>query len=1217
MPPPLTWSAPSTQEVKDAISNLNREQLRLLNDCKHHNAAILSELCNALGVRDAPKQRMWLLRLWRNNVDNVRSICGSRSPSARSTPSTLSSSSLDECSSSKKTSLGTHLIQLREDEWREIAPAERGGKYLRQKFTGDWSSVFASKLEQIPASSMCTFAGRYNRVSVNYKSSDRSRSIYCRLYCTNSSSSGERCPVFAEINSIGQPADLSFEARVHHERNHCSVKRRQLRGNRRKKEAEVIKQSHQKPSEREVELVNKEGRVAPSIPSKVQLRHCASEANVAERFSQDVQRALTLQHKLHHPQFIRSLSCIPFTVMLWTESMTRCYVEHCKLFGRPNLFMDATGGIVHRYEDQKSDVYLVSLVLPHPKPGQSQLPVAMLLTNSWTATDYTHFLQVWWRYMCDVYRQPPKPKSVTTDKNWPSMYAVTTVFNHMDMVVYLQTCFKIIERKYSLSQLREFTILGLGRAHFVNNVVHWKELFMSATSNRVLVLFWRGAVLKMVEMDSWSYIKKYLSNLLTLLHEEYFNERVQECHDFIVKTKDFDMDYAVVDTSETDAASSTDISWSSETESIYSQSPFYQEAVAMKEGRQEACCNSTVPMIPNPYRHPQLATKIITSAMPYVPLWSSIMANCERYAFDATKKLTPEHEGWLESYVEGFHRIMKHDILHKCPVLAQDFTTAMKESMTGRSIIFSQEMLNFREQATSAHIDEILESEVRCEKVVEDKNEDNEAETLVPGASPFSLISSSLATAAFRETATTVSQATATSSSQATLTTASLATATSVSEATATSSSRATPTTVSLAVATSVSLAVATSSSRPTATSLVDENGTDQLHQQMAPTTLQTAFLEKDTFKKKKTAPSGYLRTSMMGKSLEIQPIPLGGRVPIYSSKSLVHVAMSNTCCLDGIMMVLVCCYKDGLMEEISSSELPRALIDCVEDLSKAKSSTDALKARAHLLVNVEYFTKGTFTSPLTYNNKKKEYSINMEASEIAIAEALLNPMCKLTGTIVCERPLCSGTRFYPKKSLQVECNSITETIRLLTTEQPLGTCRAEASDLPRVAMDIDEQREMEENVAINDFGALPPLTTLVSDSHTRLSGAMTQKLQCIAQRTDTGVIYTGSTPPPLLLFTNPSDCDVDIEAPPEVKIFGETYIHRATTFLRRTKSVSGCGHYSAAIFYGNSWHMFDGLNRNGKPPYFTPLHSPTKVASRKGLTPSLVFYSLKSRQWK
>ena len=238
-----------------------------------------------------------------------------------------------------------------------------------------------------------------------------------------------------------------------------------------------------------------------------------------------------------------------------------------------------------------------------------------------------------------------------------------------------------------------------------------------------------------------------------------------------------------------------------------------------------------------------------------------------------------------------------------------------------------------------------------------------------------------------------------------------------------------------------------------------------------------------------------------------------------------------------------------------------------------------------------------------------------MEASEIAIAEALLQPMCKLTGRIVCNRPLCSGTKLYPKKSLQVEYKSITETLRLLTTEQLLGACNAEASDLPEVPMDLEQQREMEEDVAINDIGDIPPLTTLVSESHTRLSGAMTQKLKCAALRTHTGVIYTGSTPPPLLLFNNPSDCDLDIETPPQIKLFGETYLHRATTFLRRAKSISGCGHYSAAIFYGNSWHMFDGLNRNGKPPYFTPLHSPAKVASRKCLTPSLVFYSLNSRQ--
>ena len=83
-----------------------------------------------------------------------------------------------------------------------------------------------------------------------------------------------------------------------------------------------------------------------------------------------------------------------------------------------------------------------------------------------------------------------------------------------------------------------------------------------------------------------------------------------------------------------------------------------------------------------------------------------------------------------------------------------------------------------------------------------------------------------------------------------------------------------------------------------------------------------------------------------------------------------------------------------------------------------------------------------------------------MEASEIAIAEALLNPMCKLSGTIVCDRPLYSGTTFYPKR-LQAECNSIAKTITLVTKKQPFGTCNSEASDLPEVPIDLQEQWEM------------------------------------------------------------------------------------------------------------------------------------------------------------
>ena len=122
--------------------------------------------------------------------------------------------------------------------------------------------------------------------------------------------------------------------------------------------------------------------------------------------------------------------------MMWSNKMASSYIETAK-YDRPNLFMDATGGCVRKVYDQKRDVYVVALVIQHPVRKQPQLPIALMLTNSYGTPDYTAFLHSWWHFMLTLNKNTRKPLSVTTDENWPSMHAVCLVFNGCDIIRYL------------------------------------------------------------------------------------------------------------------------------------------------------------------------------------------------------------------------------------------------------------------------------------------------------------------------------------------------------------------------------------------------------------------------------------------------------------------------------------------------------------------------------------------------------------------------------------------------------------------------------------------------------------------------------------------------------------------------------------------------------------------------------------------------------------
>ena len=49
-------------------------------------------------------------------------------------------------------------------------------------------------------------------------------------------------------------------------------------------------------------------------------------------------------------------------------------------------------------------------------------------------------------------------------------------FVNMGIVPYLKSCMAIVECRWTREMLRNFTIIGLGRAHMTKIVVDWKEM---------------------------------------------------------------------------------------------------------------------------------------------------------------------------------------------------------------------------------------------------------------------------------------------------------------------------------------------------------------------------------------------------------------------------------------------------------------------------------------------------------------------------------------------------------------------------------------------------------------------------------------------------------------------------------------------------------------------------------------------------------------------
>ena len=367
--------------------------------------------------------------------------------------------------------------------------------------------------------------------------------------------------------------------------------------------------------------------------------------------------------------------------------MLNVYMEAAKI-QRPSLFMDATGGVVRKVYDQRRAIFLVALVIRHPVAGEAQVPVALMLTNSYCTPDYTSFLHNWWWAILSCNKHALKPSSVTTDFNWPCMHAIALVFNGCDFIRYLKMCREILNNKLTDNEIECVTILGIGRAHFVHALVRWPEVKCSDAS---ISLFWRLLLTGMIEITNWELMKVYLRHVFIILTAEQLSETA----DSLAYVQAF-IDPNTCSGSSTAVASnagSPDVTLSSET--LYAQSPFFTEAQAIFDIVLADSALSNPPSVfstPNGRRNVALARRFLHSVIPYVALWSAIMENPMRYAKDSSLvSHNCKFSGWREAFVEGFFRMLKHDIFNNdsLPVVVEDFITITNRSLKGRCIKFA------------------------------------------------------------------------------------------------------------------------------------------------------------------------------------------------------------------------------------------------------------------------------------------------------------------------------------------------------------------------------------------------------------------------------------------------------------------------------------------------------------------------------------------------
>ena len=411
-------------------------------------------------------------------------------------------------------------------------------------------------------------------------------------------------------------------------------------------------------SERCAQLISRLGAFSSRVYSSDVLCKARSEVRVALRGSKDEMEELLVLHKLK-PTFIRCIKIAPFSVLMWLNSQLDCYCRMVKGSGRPELYMDATGGKVKRMDGK--DVYATSLVLASRQVSKPQIPVAIMLSNCHDTPSYTSFLQNWWSAV-NAEKSVDLPAAVVVDMNWPSIHACVLVFFGMDIVHYLKSSMAIVNGQWTTEMLNNFTVVGLGRAHMSKMIVTWKEM----KGDRLTSLWWKYAAVKLLTMVQWTEVQEYLHHLFSVLlapttrHIESSVEYVSSC---IVRTTLHDSMWLTHDVDDTTPCPTL------RSETIYSQSPFYTtgqqilRAATPTVGENAVDDDDFLHVTSNVRYNPALAEKLLKVVVAYMPLMSGIIFANQRFACNkgiaVTNATAEAFLGWRESYAEGWHNILK------------------------------------------------------------------------------------------------------------------------------------------------------------------------------------------------------------------------------------------------------------------------------------------------------------------------------------------------------------------------------------------------------------------------------------------------------------------------------------------------------------------------------------------------------------------------------
>ncbi len=169
------------------------------------------------------------------------------------------------------------------------------------------------------------------------------------------------------------------------------------------------------------------------------------------------------------PGYNQHLQVDPFAVQMYTEQGMEILLSHLKDNHNTTLYLDATRGIVSKYQIKLRKVLYYALVLPRDGSSKPLLPVTEMLTNKHNVPNISSWLL---KFVHSVSKLTSvRVNRIEIDFSWALIQSVLVSFNKENVDTFLDRAHKICHFQLQRKDVKRFTVVHICAA------THGKNLF--------------------------------------------------------------------------------------------------------------------------------------------------------------------------------------------------------------------------------------------------------------------------------------------------------------------------------------------------------------------------------------------------------------------------------------------------------------------------------------------------------------------------------------------------------------------------------------------------------------------------------------------------------------------------------------------------------------------------------------------------------------------